>query len=136
MSEETEAAKVLYVETNSISSQETSKATTIPPINSITSQETSKAITIPPTKTQSVVWEHFDKIYNEEGKHIQTKCKYCSQNYSKTSSTSTLKKHWSKYHEKIQPGGIGSLEALFGFSISKPKLRNEDYVNIMEKLIN
>jgi BED zinc finger len=134
--EETQVNEILYnEETSSTLSQEsldlTASSSLIPtPLTSIPLTSILLTSTI---KTQSIAWQYFNKVYDEKGKHIQSKCKYCIQIYSKGTSTTILKEHWAKYHSKIQPGSIGSLEASFGFSVSKPKLQKED---IMEKLIN
>ena len=46
-------------------------------------------------KQQSAVWDHFDKIIGEDGKH-RAKCKYCRKEYmaeSKIHGTSNLRNH-------------------------------------------
>ena len=45
-------------------------------------------------KKTSNVWQHFD---SEENYSI---CKYCKQTYAKSTSTSILKRHYRKNHEK------------------------------------
>ena len=52
-----------------------------------------KLTNLPPVRAPSTVWQHYERIYNNEGVHIHTKCNYCNQKYSIKCSTSTLNDH-------------------------------------------
>ncbi|KAJ9543902.1 hypothetical protein OSB04_023609 [Centaurea solstitialis] len=48
------------------------------------------------TETRSIVWDHFEKIFNDDGIIIRGKCLYCMKEYkaeSKKHGTATLKNH-------------------------------------------
>jgi hypothetical protein len=89
--EETQVNEILYnEETSSTLSQESldpiASSSLIPtPLTSIPLTST--------IKTQSIAWQYFNKVYDEKGKHIQSKCKYCTQIYNKETSTTILKEH-------------------------------------------
>ena len=36
----------------------------------------------PPVRAPSAVWEHYKKIFSDDGIHIHTKCNYCNQKYA------------------------------------------------------
>ena len=88
---------------------------------------------IPPIRVPSLVWQHFEKILDDNGVHLNTKCNYCNQKYSAKCSTTTLNDHWKSKHSNIQPGGIGSIEIAFNNSKKKAKSQGEDSLS---KLIN
>ena len=91
-----------------------------------------------PIRAPSAVWQHFEKIFDNGGIHLQSQCNYCSQIYSAKCSTTTLNDHWKAKHSKIQPGGIGSIEMAFSNIQQQQivKLRGEEHVNLLNKLIN
>jgi hypothetical protein len=95
-----------------------------------------KLTNLPPVRAPSTVWQHYERIYNNEGVHIHTKCNYCNQKYSIKCSTSTLNDHWKRKHLKIQPGGVGSIEVAFDNARSQPKLQSEDHLDSLDKLVN
>ena len=88
---------------------------------------------VPPIRLPSAVWQHFEKIFDDNGVHMQTKCNYCNQKYSTKCSTTTLNDHWKSKHSKIQPGGTGSIEMAFNNS---QKLKGEDYLDSLSKLVD
>lgn len=90
---------------------------------------------VPPIRTASEVWNHFEKIFDDHGKHLHSRCNYCNQKYSAKCSTTTLGDHWRAKHEKIQPGGAGSIEMAFSNS-QQVKLKGEIYLDSLGKLIN
>lgn len=92
-----------------------------------------KSTNLPPARAPSTVWQHYERIYDNEGVHIHTKCNYCDQKYSIKCSTTTLNDHWKRKHLKIQPGGVGSIEAAFD---NETKLQPEDHLNSLNKLVN
>ncbi len=96
-----------------------------------------KTISIP-IRVSSAVWQHFEKIFNDKGIHLQSKCNYCSQIYSAGCSTTTLNDHWKSKHSKVQPGGIGSIEMAFNNFKQQQvvKLQGEEHLNLLDKLIN
>jgi hypothetical protein len=51
---------------------------------------------IPPTHAPSTVWQHFEKIFDDNGNRVSIKCNYCDQKYSPKSSTTTLHEHWKR----------------------------------------
>jgi hypothetical protein len=83
-----------------------------------------KSTNLPPARAPSTVWQHYERIYDNEGVHIHTKCNYCDQKYSIKCSTTTLNDHWKKKHLKIQPGKVGSIEAAFDNARSQTKLQS------------
>jgi hypothetical protein len=90
----------------------------------------------PPVRPPSVVWQHYEKIF-DEGIHIHTKCNYCNQKYSTKYSTTTLNDHFKKNHKKIQPQKEGSIEAAFANSqLSTYNLRGQEHLDLSNKLIN
>ncbi|CAG8756358.1 5502_t:CDS:2, partial [Rhizophagus irregularis] len=92
---------------------------------------------IPPTRAPSTVWQHFEKICDENGNRISIKCNYCNQSYSSKSSTTTLNDHWEKKHSKVQPGGAGSIEVAFSRAqTTYAKLQGEEYLDILNNLVN
>ena len=93
---------------------------------------------VPPIRLPSAVWQHFEKIFDDNGVHMQTKCNYCNQKYSTKCSTTTLNDHWKSKHSKIQPGGIGSIEMAFNNFQQQQvaKLQGEEYLNLLNKFIN
>ncbi|CAB4424784.1 unnamed protein product [Rhizophagus irregularis] len=95
-----------------------------------------KSTNLPPARAPSTVWQHYERIYDNEGIHIHTKCNYCDQKYSIKCSTTTLNDHWKRKHLKIQPGGVGSIEAAFDNARSQTKLQPEDHLNSLNKLVN
>ena len=95
-----------------------------------------KKINLPPARAPSVVWQHYERIYDNEGVHINTKCNYCNQKYSIKCSTSTLNDHWKKKHLKIQPGRVGSIEEAFDNARSQKRLQSEDHLDSLDKLVN
>jgi len=88
---------------------------------------------VPPIRAPSVVWQHFEKIFDDDGVHVQTKCNYCNQKYSVKCSTTTLNDHWKSRHSKIQPKGMGSIEMAFNNS---QKLKGENYLDSLSKLVD
>lgn len=82
----------------------------------------------------SVVWQHFEKIFDDNGILLHIKCNYCNTIYSKKSSTTTLGDHWRIKHSKIQPGGVGSIE--MAFNNSQVKLKGDNYLDSLNKLVN
>jgi len=96
-----------------------------------------KKINLPPARAPSVVWQHYERIYDNEGVHINTKCNYCNQSYSAKSSTTTLNDHWEKKHSKAQPGRAGSIEVAFSKAqTTYAKLQGEEYLDILNNLVN
>ena len=97
-----------------------------------------KSINLPPARAPSTVWQHYERIYDDKGVHIHTKCSYCDQKYSIKCSTSTLNDHWKRKHLKIQPGGVGSIEAAFinARNSSQTRSQSEDHLDSLDKLIN
>ncbi len=93
-----------------------------------------KSKNTPPTRAPSSVWQHYEKIFDDKGDCINIKCNYCDQRYSSKSSTSTLNDHWKKKHSKVQPGGVGSIEAAFN-NKSQPT-REKEYPEIVDNLVN
>ena len=57
---------------------------------------------IPPPRQASIVWNYYEKIFDDNNTLINIKCKYCGQKYSSKSSTSTLNDHLKKKHPNIQ----------------------------------
>ncbi|CAB5213586.1 unnamed protein product [Rhizophagus irregularis] len=98
------------------------------------SSEKKKSANLPPVRTPSTVWQHYEKV-DDNGVHVYTKCKYCDKRYSKNCSTTTLNDHWKKKHLKIQPGGVGSIEAAFN-NASNTQSQAEDHADILDKLVN
>ncbi|CAB4430950.1 unnamed protein product [Rhizophagus irregularis] len=92
-----------------------------------------KSTNLPPARAPSTVWQHYERIYDNEGIHIHTKCNYCDQKYSIKCSTTTLNDHWKRKHLKIQPGGVGSIEAAFDNARSQTKLQPEDHLNSLKQ---
>jgi len=99
-----------------------------------------KSTNLPPIRAASTVWQYYERIFNDEGVHVHSKCKYCDQKYSAKCSTTTLNDHWKKRHLKIRPGEIGSIEAAFknaaSNSKSQAKLQVDDYLSILDKLVD
>lgn len=93
-----------------------------------------KSKNLPPTRSPSSVWQHYEKIFDNKGDCINIKCSYCDQKYSSKSSTTTLNDHWKKKHSKVQPGGVGSIEAAFN-NKSRPT-REREYPEILDNLVN
>jgi len=90
----------------------------------------------PPARTPSMVWQYYEKIFDDHGNCISIKCNYCDQKYSSKSSTTTLNDHWSKKHLKVQPRGVGSIEAAFNKSqTTHAKLQGEEYSELFNKLM-
>ncbi|GET55058.1 hypothetical protein GLOIN_2v1779947 [Rhizophagus irregularis DAOM 181602=DAOM 197198] len=58
-----------------------------------------------------------------------------STRYSKNCSTTTLNDHRKRKHLKIQPGGVGSIEAAFN-NASNTQSQAEDHADILDKLVN
>lgn len=98
------------------------------------SSEKKKSANLPPVRTPSTVWQHYEKV-DDNGVHVYTKCKYCDKRYSKNCSTTTLNDHWKRKHLKIQPGGVGSIEAAFN-NASNTQSQAEDHADILDKLVN
>jgi hypothetical protein len=94
---------------------------------------------LPPTRSPSSVWQHYEKIFDDNGNCINIKCKYCDQKYSSKSSTTTLNDHWKRKHSKVQPGGTGSIEAAFSNSqlhVTSARLQKEKYLENLNDLVN
>jgi hypothetical protein len=94
---------------------------------------------IPPTRAPSTVWQHFEKIFDDNGNRVSIKCNYCDQKYSPKSSTTTLHEHWERRHSKVQPGGAGSIEAAFTKAKAQTtyaKLQEEEYLDVLNNLMN
>ena len=91
-----------------------------------------------PIRQASVVWQHYEKIFDDKSILINIKCNYCNQKYSSKSSTTTLNDHWNKKHSKIQPGEVGSIEAAFNNSQHQihVKLQEEECSDILNNLVN
>jgi hypothetical protein len=92
---------------------------------------------IPPICQPSAIWQHYEKIF-ENNILVNIKCNYCNQKYSSKTSTSTLNDHWNRKHSKIQPGGIGSIETAFQNQIhvkSKEEERLENLDNFTNWII-
>lgn len=98
------------------------------------SSEKKKSTNLPPVRTPSTVWQHYEKV-NDNGVHVRSKCKYCNKEYSKNCSTTTLNDHWKKKHQKIQPGGVGSIEAAFN-NAGNSQLQTEDHADTLDKLVD
>src|SRR5215213_4982834 len=86
-----------------------------------------------PTRAPNVVWQHFEKIFDDNGIHIHTKCNYCNQKYKVKCSTTTLNDHWKGKHSKIQPKGTGSIEMAFN---NPQKLKGNGYLDSLSKLVD
>src|ERR1044072_3110030 len=56
---------------------------------------------------------YYEKIFDDNDDCINIKCNYCDQKYSSKSSTTTLNDYWKRKHLKVQPGGVGLIEAVF-----------------------
>jgi hypothetical protein len=103
----------------------------------ISLQSLEKKLSMPPTRAPSTVWQHFERILDDNGNRIGIKCNYCDQKYSSKSSTTTLNDHWEKKHSKVQPGGVGSIEAAFSKAkTTYAKLQDEEYLDILDDLVN
>src|SRR5947207_9206627 len=91
-----------------------------------------------PVRAPSFVWQHFEKIFDNNGGHLKSKCNYCNQIYTAKCSTTTLSDHWKSKHSKIQPGGTGSIEMAFNnFQQQKvAKSQGNDYLDPLGKLVN
>lgn len=87
-------------------------------------------------RAPSIVWQHFEKIFNDSGIHSQTKCNYCGQSYSSKCSTTTLNDHWKSKHSKIQPGGTGSIEMAFNNSEKQVKSKGDQPLDHLNRLTN
>ena len=91
----------------------------------------------PPVRPPSAVWQHYEKIFDEEGIHTHTKCNYCNQKYSTKCSTTTLNDHFKKNHKIIKPQKKGSIEVAFANSqLPKYNLRGQEHLELSNKLIN
>ena len=55
-----------------------------------------KSKNIPPTRLLSTVWQHYEKIFDDNGNCVKIKCNYCDQKYSSKSSIITLSNYWKK----------------------------------------
>ena len=98
-----------------------------------------KSKNVPPTRLPSTVWQYYEKIFDDNGNCVNIKCNYCDQKYSSKSSTTTLNDHWKKKHSKVQPGGVGSIEAAFNNSQTHQthaKLQGEEYSDILNNLVD
>lgn len=100
---------------------------------SLSSLEIKKGI---PIRAPSTVWQHFEKIFDNNGVYLKIKCNYCIQSYSVKCSTTTLNDHWKSKHLKIQPGGIGSIERAFNNSKQQAKSQGNEYLDHLNRLIN
>jgi len=91
----------------------------------------------PPSRAPSIVWQYYEKIFDDQGNCISIKCNYCDQKYSSKSSTTTLNDHWTRRHSKVQPGGVGSIEAAFGnkSQTTCTKLQGDEYLVHFNKLV-
>lgn len=98
-----------------------------------------KSKNIPPVRSPSTVWQHYEKIFDNNGNCVNIKCNYCDCRYSSKSSTTTLNDHWKKKHSKVQPGGVGLIEAAFNISQTHQthaKLQGEEYSDILNNLVD
>ena len=105
---------------------------------SLNSENKSKK-NLPPIRQASVVWQYYEKMFDDKGTLINIKCNYYNQQYSSKSSTTTLNDHWKKKHSKVQPGGVGSIEAAFNNSQTHQthaKLQGEEYSDILNNLVD
>ena len=84
-------------------------------------------------RAPNVVWQHFEKIFDDDGVHVQTKCNYCNQKYRVKCSTTTLNDHWKSRHSKIQLKRMGSIKMAFNNS---QKLKGENYLDSLSKLVD
>jgi len=106
-------------------------------VEEVSLQFLEKNLNMPPTRAPSTVWQHFERILDDNGNRIGIKCNYYDQKYSPKSSTTTLNDHWEKRHSKVQPGGVGSIEAAFNKAkTTHAKLQEEEYLNILNDLVN
>src|ERR1044072_3748521 len=92
-----------------------------------------KGKAVVPLRAPSAAWQHFEKIFNNNGAYIETRCNYCNQKYSAKCSTTTLNDHWKSKHSKIQPKGTGSVKMAFNNS---QNLKGKGYVDSLSKLVD
>src|SRR2546429_9918448 len=60
-----------------------------------------KSKNVPPTHLLSTIWQHYEKIFDDNGNCVKIKCNYCDQKYSSKSSTTILSDHWKKKYSKV-----------------------------------
>uniref|UniRef100_U9UI28 BED-type domain-containing protein n=1 Tax=Rhizophagus irregularis (strain DAOM 181602 / DAOM 197198 / MUCL 43194) TaxID=747089 RepID=U9UI28_RHIID len=88
-----------------------------------------------PVRAPSVVWQYFEKLYDDNGVHSQSRCNFCGKNYSAGCATSTLNYHWEckHKHSKVQPGGTRSIEMAFNNSEKQVKSKGGEHLGSSEK---
>ena len=91
---------------------------------------------LPPTRTPSHVWQYYEKVADDKGIIKHVKCNFCDQKYSIKTSTGTLNDHFKRKHFKIQPEGVGSIEAAFNNSQIYTKLQGDNQLDILNNLVN
>jgi len=91
---------------------------------------------LPSIRAPSLVWQHYEKVTDDKGAVIHVKCNFCDQKYSIKTSTGTLNDHFKRKHSKIQPGGVGSIEAAFNNSQIRTKLQGENQSDILNNLVD
>lgn len=79
-------------------------------------------------------WNYYEKVADDKGVVMHVKCNFCDQKFSVNTSTGTLHDHFKRKHSKIQPGGVGSIEA--AFNNSRRKSRGENHEVILDNLVN
>lgn len=102
---------------------------------SLNSEKKSKNLS--PTRLPSFVWQYYQKVFDNKGVLIHIKCIHCEQKYGAKTSTGTLKDHFNKKHSKVQPGGVGSIEAAFNNSSQiHTKSKGDQHLDILNDIID
>ncbi|RGB26648.1 hypothetical protein C1646_720554 [Rhizophagus diaphanus] len=85
-----------------------------------------------PVRAPSVVWQYFEKLYDDNGVHSQSRCNFCGKNYSAGCATTTLNYHWEckHKHSKVQPGGTRSIEMAFNNSEKQVKSKGGEHLEV------
>ncbi|CAG8763691.1 22299_t:CDS:2, partial [Rhizophagus irregularis] len=103
---------------------------------SLNSEKKSNSPNLPPVRAPSLVWQYYEKVIDDKGVVLHVKCNFCDQKYSAKTSTGTLNDHFKRKHSKIQPKGIGSIEAEFNNSQTRTTLPGKNHLDILDNFIN
>ncbi|GET61992.1 hypothetical protein RIR_jg12105.t2 [Rhizophagus irregularis DAOM 181602=DAOM 197198] len=103
---------------------------------SLNSEKKSNSPNLPPVRAPSLVWQYYEKVIDDKGVVLHVKCNFCDQKYSAKTSTGTLNDHFKRKHSKIQPKGVGSIEAAFNNSQTRTTLPGKNHLDILDNLIN
>ena len=95
-----------------------------------------KSKNLPPTRTPSLVWQYYEKVNDDKGSLMHIKCIYCGQKYDVKTSTETLNDHFKKKYSKVQPEGVGSIEAAFNNSSQTPKSKGDQHLDILNNIVD